>query len=94
MQAYEIHPRHTSHNAAFVNRLPVCAEDGEVDPREARMVTRAPDHILYVEGAIILQMGLSISHSNDPGHAHDPGVDQIFGLDPHQRSRVRDQFGP
>src|SRR5689334_12115599 len=85
MQPYEIQPRNTVYDSAFVYRAAILAEDRQIDPREARMVSGAPDDVPRIQRTIAGEQGLAIPYSDNPGYAFYAGVDQILRFHPHQR---------
>ncbi len=92
MQSGEIHSGHTRHDSALVHGAAIFVKHGEIDPREARMVSGAPDDVSHIERTIICEQRLTTSHSNDPRYAFNSGVDQIARFHADQRSGLGQEF--
>ncbi len=71
MQADEIQTRLLFHDTADVDRLLMCAEHGQVDPRKIGHETSCPDHVVHFEPAAIIQHWLAILYAgNTAGPYH------------------------
>src|SRR5450755_4428176 len=74
-------------------RLAVLLKDGQIDPRKAAMVARAPDHILHIERGTVCQEGQPGARAYHSGHPGNSAADQLLGLYPDKWGRGRKQFG-
>src|SRR5437868_13024823 len=68
-----------------MHRTPILAEYRQIYPGESRLVSGAPDHISYVQKAIVREQRQSVPDSHDSRHPLDPSIDQIAWFNAHQR---------
>jgi hypothetical protein len=68
------------------------AEDGEVDPREAGVESRAPDDVGDLHGAAVLELGRSVVNAGDSRNTLDARGLEVSGLDSDQRLAAGDHL--
>src|SRR3954467_10406990 len=94
MQSDEVQPRHPGNNSTLVDWTSVFPEYWQVDPRETRLVSGAPDHVGDFQNASILQHRPSVANSYDSRDPLYSGVDQFLRLHAYQGSSTGQQFRP
>jgi hypothetical protein len=85
MQSHEAQPRGLPDHPAMMQRLAPLAEDREIDPGKARLVSGAPDDVRHVEHSAVLQHREAVAHTGGSGQPLDPRGGKIIGFDPDQR---------
>ena len=66
-QSHEVQPRHVSHDSAFVPwifSVFLLTEDREIDPGKIGPEPRAPDHVRYLQEAVISHHGQAVLHAH------------------------------
>jgi len=93
VQADEVQPRLAGDDPALVDRF-VLADGGQVDPREVVLEPGAPDDVLHLEGAPVLEHRQPVLDADDLGDAFDPGGVEVARLDPDERPAPGDDLWP
>src|SRR5215207_2765934 len=85
MQADEVESRLASYHAAIMARLPVGVEHGQVDPRKASVVSRAPDYVRDVHRPRAVDDGAAGRDSRRATGATNSRLRQIVRLRSNER---------
>jgi hypothetical protein len=80
----EVQPRLTFYNAAALQGFAICAEDGQVDPIEARIKPTAPDNIVHGERLSGLEQWLTATRADHTRDALDACRREVTSLDSNQ----------
>src|SRR5204863_2594878 len=72
-------------------RFLAVTEHGQVDPREAEPVARAPDDVGDVDRLSVVGLGQPVSSPGDAAEARDAGGIEVLRLHPDQRRGLCDE---
>ena len=85
LEAKKVQPRRAGHHAAIMQRIACLIKYRKVDPREARVVPRAPDHIPYIERATVFQQWQSTFYAYHSADTLNPRSCEILGFNANER---------
>ena len=86
MKADEVEAGFAGNDAPFMDRFAVSAIHGfrEIDPRQAGMVSRTPDHVPDVHHAAVRQQRLAVTDARDASRPRDARGDEVARFHPNQ----------
>ena len=88
MQSDEVQPWLAGRDSPILHHLAVLVEHRKVDPRVSWVIAGAPDDVLGLENATILQDWMTIAYPNRAWNPFDTSSGEIPGLDPDERSTL------
>src|SRR6476660_7383457 len=77
-----------------MERIAVRFKNGQVNPGEAGIIAGAPDDVLDVEGATVLEERLAVADVHNARNALDSGGDEVSRFHANQRRGPVKHFGP